>query len=307
MSLTSIFLTAKLALEMAEDAEKAAEAVTHTADDEAKAKAARDTLAAAKVSTIHAKAVVDSVYVMVELGTDTGTEIQNSLDKNPEQIQNSLCSIPEQNPSILDRNHLVMDDDENLPCENCKQSVCQHGKLLTRWKGMGDINNIGVKDTLTEKFGRVKSFSMNRNRRNRIQIQWDLSGSRQYVNLTTRKILYHCKDDINEANETEAEEESLTTFLSSAGDSVVNDEKDGNAVSDQLQRDPSDSTSKEIDDTVKTPEMFFENNLEGEAEGPMDDELEAENCMAEEPTEETDESSTAPTIQSVSALSTQNP
>ena len=164
---------------------------------------------------------------------------------------------------------------------------------------------IGVKDTLTEKFGRVKSFSMNRNRRNRIQIQWDLSGSRQYVNLTTRKILYHCKDDINEANETEAEEESLTTFLSSAVDSVVNDEKDGNAVSDQLQRDPSDSTSKGIDDTVKTPEMFFENNLEGE--GPMDDELEAENCMAEEPTEETDEPSTAPTIQSVSALSTQNP
>ena len=101
--------------------------------------------------------------------------------------------------------------------------------------------------------------------------------------------MYHCKDDINEANETEAEEESLTTFLSSAGDSVVNDEKDGNAVSDQLQRDPSDSTSKGIDDTVKTPEMFFENNLEGEAEGPMDDdELEAENCMAEEPTEETD-------------------
>ena len=53
--------------------------------------------------------------------------------------------------------------------------------------------------------------------------------------------------------------------------------------------------------------MFFENNLEGEVEdeGPMDDELEAENCMAEEPTEETDESSTAPTIHSASALSTQ--
>ena len=63
MSLTSIFQTAKLALEMAEDAEKAA-------DDEAKAKAARGTLAATKVSTIHAKAVVDSVYVMLELDKD---------------------------------------------------------------------------------------------------------------------------------------------------------------------------------------------------------------------------------------------
>ena len=61
------------------------------------------------------------------------------------------------------------------------------------------------------------------------------------------------------------------------------------------------------EDSVKTPKMFFENNLEGEVvdEGPMDDELEAENCMAVEPTEETDESSTAPTIHSASALSTQ--
>ena len=306
MSLTSIFLTAKLALEMAEDAEKAAEAVTHTADDEAKAKAARGTLASAKVSTIHAKAVVDSVYVMVELGTDTGTEIQNSLDKNPEQIQNSLNSIPEQNQSILDRNHLVTDDDENLPCENCKQRVCQHGKLLARWKGMGDIKNVfltcknaGVKDILTDKFGRVKSFSSKRNKRNCIKIQWDREELWQNVNLTTRKIVYHCKDDIHEANETEVEEESLSNILSSAGDSVVNDEKEGNAVvSDQLQMDPSDSTSNGIEDMVKTPEIFFENNLEGE--GPMDDEMEAENCMAEEPTEETDESST-------SALSTQKP
>ena len=93
MSLTSIFQTAKLALEMAEDAEKAAETVTQAADDEAKAKAARGTLAATKVSTIHAKAVVDSVYVMLELGTDIGTEIRNTMDKNPEQIQNSLGAV----------------------------------------------------------------------------------------------------------------------------------------------------------------------------------------------------------------------
>ena len=306
MSLTSIFQTAKLALEMAEDAEKAAEAVTHAADDEAKGKAARDTLAATKVSTIHAKAVVDSVYVMLELGTDTGTEIQNRLDKNPEQIQKSLDSIPEQNQSILDRNHLGTDDDEKKNCKNCKQSVCQHGKLLVRWKGMGDIKNAGVKDTLTEKFGRV--YSTKRNKWNCIKIQWDREELWQNVNLTTRKIVYHCKDDIHEANETEVEEESLSNFLSSAGDSVVNDEKDGNAVSDQLQKDPSDSTSKGIEDSVKTPKMFFENNLEGEVvdEGPMDDELEAENCMAVEPTEETDDSSTAPAIHSASALSTQN-
>ena len=254
MSLTSIFQTAKLALEMAEDAEKAAEALTQAADDEAKAKAARGTLAATKVSTIHAKAVVDSVYVMLELGTDTGTEIQNRLDKNPEQIQKSLDSIPEQNQSILDRDHFVTDDDENLPCnkcENCKQSVCLHGKLLVRWKGMGDIKNAGVKDTMTEKFGRV--YSTKRYKRNCIKIQWDREELWQNVNLTTRKIVYHCKDDINEVNETEVEEESLSNFLSSAGDSSVNDEKIGNVVSDdQLQSDPSDSTSKGIEDTVKT-------------------------------------------------------
>ena len=101
MSLTSIFQTAKLALEMAEDAEKAAEALTQAADDEAKAKAARGTLAATKVSTIHAKAVVDSVYVMLELGTDIGTEIRNTMDKNPEQIQNSFRQYSRTDPEHL--------------------------------------------------------------------------------------------------------------------------------------------------------------------------------------------------------------
>ena len=117
---------------------------------------------------------------------------------------------------------------------------------------MGDIKNAGVKDTLTEKFGRV--YSTKRNKWNCIKIQWDREELWQNVNLTTRKIVYHCKDDINEVNETEVEEESLSNFLSSAGDSSVNDEKIGNVVSDdQLQSDPSDSTSKGIEDTVKKP------------------------------------------------------
>ena len=72
MSLTSILKTAKLALEMAENAERAAEAVLHAANGGDAAGAGRGCLAAARVSTILARAAADTAGVLLELGCSGG-------------------------------------------------------------------------------------------------------------------------------------------------------------------------------------------------------------------------------------------
>ena len=72
MSLTSILKTAKLALEMAENAERAAEAAHNAANGGDAARAARSCLAAARVSTILARAAADTAGVVLELGCSGG-------------------------------------------------------------------------------------------------------------------------------------------------------------------------------------------------------------------------------------------
>ena len=72
MSLTSILKTAKLALEMAENAERAAEASLDAAAAGDEAGAGRGCLAAARVSTILARAAADTAGVVLELGCSSG-------------------------------------------------------------------------------------------------------------------------------------------------------------------------------------------------------------------------------------------